>query len=120
MTKDDRKELGGGGERTAEVHLRRKGYRILKRNFRAKPGEIDIIAMHKRTLCFIEVKTRRHGEYLSAVESITATKQAKIRRTAEAFLAGYRGRYEECRFEAVAVVYHDDGRCEIEHLKDIF
>ena len=118
--KDDRKSLGDAGERIAGAYLRRNGYRVLKRNFRTKVGEIDIVAMHRRTLCFIEVKTRRHGEYLSAVESITPLKERKIRRTAEAFLAGFRGGYEECRFEAAAVVYFDDGHYEIEHLKDIF
>ena len=115
-----RKGLGDKGERIAVAWLRRNGYRILKRNFRCRVGEIDIIAVLRKVLCFVEVKTRRHGEYLSAVESITVLKERKIRRTAEAFLVGFRGAYEECRFEAVAVVYHDDGHYEIEHLKDIF
>jgi len=117
---DDRKNLGDAGELIAGAYLKRKGYRVLRSNFRTKVGEIDIIAMKQKTLCFIEVKTRRHGEYLSAVESITPLKERKIRRTAEAFLAGFRGGYEECRFEAVAVVHDDDGHYEVEHLTDIF
>ena len=41
-----------------ERHLRRSGYRILARNFRARGAEIDLVAMDGETLVFVEVKTR--------------------------------------------------------------
>jgi len=49
--------LGKYGEDLACEFLKSQGYQILKRNFREKYGEIDIIAREKETLVFVEVKT---------------------------------------------------------------
>lgn len=56
-----RRRLGNFGETAAVRYLRRKGYRILERNYVGKWGEMDIIARKKRILCFVEVKTRSIG-----------------------------------------------------------
>ena len=56
------KQLGNLGEKIAEKYLKKKGYKILDRNFRYKRyGEIDIIATKKNNLHFIEVKTRNNN-----------------------------------------------------------
>ncbi len=47
-----------GGERLAKEYLLSQGYKILELNYRNKIGEIDIIALYKNILVFIEVKTR--------------------------------------------------------------
>ncbi len=44
-------------EKKAVSYLRRKGYKILERNYRTRFGEIDIIARYKRYLVFVEVKS---------------------------------------------------------------
>ncbi len=52
---------GGAGERLAEKYLRRHGYKILYRNFRAPGGgEVDLVCrdIAENTLVFVEVKTR--------------------------------------------------------------
>jgi putative endonuclease len=64
--------------------LRLKGYRVLARNFRVAPGEIDLIARRGGILALIEVKTR--SDLASAGEAITARQRARIARAAEAFL----------------------------------
>ena len=46
------------GEDLATEFLRKKGYKILERNFEANQGEIDIIAKDDKELVFVEVKTR--------------------------------------------------------------
>ena len=51
-------ELGKNGEEIATEFLRKKGYKILERNFEASQGEIDIIAKDDKELVFVEVKTR--------------------------------------------------------------
>ena len=48
--------LGRRGERAAEKYLRRSGYRIVARNFRAAGAEIDIVAMDGEALVFVEVE----------------------------------------------------------------
>ncbi len=54
----DRQELGRFGENAVAYYLEKKGYRILKRNYRVKGGELDIIAEKDGVVAFVEVKTR--------------------------------------------------------------
>ena len=51
--------LGAAGEKAAAKYLRRRGYRIVARNYRCRGGEIDLIALDADTIVFVEVKTRR-------------------------------------------------------------
>ncbi len=68
-------------------------YRIVARNIcnpRGKRfGEIDLIAMRKNVIVFVEVKTRRPGKFGSAVMSISKDKQEKMLRTVQWFLYTY-------------------------------
>ena len=57
----NQKQVGNLGEQIATDFLKRKGYKILERNFRNKWGEIDIIAKKKNILVFVEVKTLIDG-----------------------------------------------------------
>lgn len=75
--------LGRRGERAAEKYLRRHGYRIVTRNFRAAGAEIDLIAMDGDTLVFVEVKTRRNRAAGAPEEAVDARKQSRMRRAAE-------------------------------------
>lgn len=52
-------KIGTLGEDIACVFLSHKGYQILQRNFKARYGELDIIALDGKALVFIEVKTRQ-------------------------------------------------------------
>ena len=72
MNKDH--ELGKIGEDIAANYLTRLGYKIIERNFECKQGEIDIIALHKEELVFIEVKTRTNTFYGEASESVNKFK----------------------------------------------
>ena len=53
-----RRRLGNLGEGYAAKYLRKKGYRILERNYVGKWGEMDIIAKKRNLIAFVEVKTR--------------------------------------------------------------
>ncbi|HUO06096.1 MAG TPA: YraN family protein [Candidatus Binataceae bacterium] len=111
--------LGLRGERAAERYLKRKGYKILARNYRAAGAEIDLIAMDGATIVFIEVKTRRTIAAGSPAEAVDGRKQEHIRRAAAIFAA--RNRAQDCpmRFD-VAAIRADGDRMEIELLKDAF
>lgn len=78
--------VGGRGEEAAADFLKSAGYTILARNYRAKPGEIDIIAEKGGIVSFIEVKTRRSNIYGSPAEAVTYRKQGKILNTALCYL----------------------------------
>ena len=100
------KEKGYSAEDTAADYLVKKGYEIIKRNFTfGKTGEIDIIAKHKNTLVFIEVKARANDKYGNPLDSITPGKQRKIRKTAEGYLYVNKIYDVECRFDVVSIDY---------------
>ena len=58
-----KRDFGNTGENLATEYLEKQGYTILERNFYCKQGEIDIIAKIKKTLVFIEVKTRKSDTF---------------------------------------------------------
>lgn len=97
------KEIGDGGEEIAAQYLEKKGYRILKRNFRTSFGEIDIIALDSDTLVFVEVKKKTSDRFGLPGEMITPQKLRKIKRTAESYLAAKGIEGAECRIDAVLI-----------------
>src|SRR5271167_679773 len=111
--------LGRRGERAAEKHLRRNGYRIVARNFRAAGAEIDLVAMDGETLVFVEVKTRRHRAAGAPEEAVDERKQTRMRRAAEVFARRYRENEIEMRFD-IAAVDASGKRLEIELLRNAF
>jgi putative endonuclease len=69
----------------AAIYLLLKGYRIVGMRFRAKSGEIDIIARKADLVAFIEVKARRMtGDAIFAVDPAT---QRRIRNASLAWIA---------------------------------
>src|SRR5260370_19469263 len=111
--------LGRRGERAAEKYLRRCGYRIVKRNFRASGAEIDLVAMDGDVLVFVEVKTRRSRDAGAPEEAVDERKQRQIRRAAEIFATRYREDEIEMRFDIVAVDASGE-RLQIELLRNAF
>lgn len=73
---------GSAGEAYACELLRARGCEILARNVHSRYGEVDIIARDGETVCFVEVKTRKHGAYITGQEAVTPAKQKKIIQTA--------------------------------------
>jgi putative endonuclease len=114
-----RTELGREGELLAERHLRRSGYRLLARNFRAAGAEIDLIASDGGTIVFVEVKTRSDTNFGRPEEAVDETKQARIRRAAEIYLDRRRARDMPVRFDVVAITGRGPGR-RVELFKDAF
>ncbi|HDH53078.1 MAG TPA: YraN family protein, partial [Nitrospirae bacterium] len=70
--------LGQKGEELAVKYLRKKGYKIIKQNYKTKIGEIDIIANDGGTLVFVEVKTRESIAYGMPFEAVNSYKRRKI------------------------------------------
>lgn len=65
------------------MFLIKKGYKILQRNFKARYGELDIIAIHNKTLVFIEVKTRTNLRFGTPEEAITPRKLHELIQTSQ-------------------------------------
>ena len=97
-------------ERKARRHYRLRGYRILGENVWIGGYELDLIVRRGRRVAFVEVKAKSGPGLGDPLEMVTAEKQRRLRRTAEAWLAAH----PECagleaRFDVVAV---RDGRLE--------
>jgi putative endonuclease len=67
---------GHGAEWIAIVFLFAKGYRILARRYLARGGEIDIIAIRKDLIAFVEVKARR--DIATGLDAIHAGKISRF------------------------------------------
>ena len=111
---DPRQRLGAEGERAAEHFLRRQRYAIVERNYRCRLGEVDLIALDRRTVVFIEVKTRTRPGFGSPLEAVDARKQHQIRRAAQHYLTEKRLHQRDARFDVVGVWWEGDAvRCEL-------
>ena len=114
-------KLGDLGEDHAARSLALKGYSILVRKFRCRFGEIDIVALDKGTLVFIEVRSRSDDEYGLPYETINNTKRQHIRRVATAFQMKYGLLDHDSRFDCVSVIFDKKGNLKgIELIKDAF
>ncbi|MCM1329254.1 MAG: YraN family protein [Ruminococcus sp.] len=81
----DKKELGYFGENAAVWYLEKNGYRILRRNFTVRGGEIDIIAEKDGIIAFVEVKTRAPEPLVNGFEAVTKSKQRLIIKASEEY-----------------------------------
>jgi putative endonuclease len=74
----------------AEAHagkwLKKRKLKIVELNFHSRFGEIDIIALDGNTICFIEVRYRKSLSYGTPADTVTAKKQLRIIKTAQAYL----------------------------------
>jgi len=115
------KILGNIGEDMAENYLNSISYKVLTRNFSCRIGEIDIIAIDKNTLTFIEVKARRSVRFGQPVEAITLKKKDKLRKTAQYFLAkNTKYKSFSWRIDLIALKLSKERRLEkIFHIKNI-
>ncbi|MEH6591703.1 MAG: YraN family protein [Halioglobus sp.] len=97
------KSIGNKFEDRATQLLAAQGLKILARNYAAKTGEIDIIALENNCLVFLEVRARSNRHYASAAASVDRRKQQRILRTAQYFLkANPKWAQAACRFDVIA------------------
>lgn len=115
-----RKILGDRGETIACRALKKRGYKVLKKNYRTKLGEIDIIGLEGETIVFIEVKTRTSDKYGSAADAVDIHKQKRIRKIAASFLLKYKLRDKMCRFDVVCIDIQQSGKPIVEIMQNVF
>ena len=98
-------EVGRLGEELAAIMLIDKGYKIIEKNYRCRYGEIDIIAINKSVLTFIEVKTRLTDSCGRGCESVTALKRRHIKNCAQNYLytKGKRYEYAAVEFQVIEI-----------------
>jgi putative endonuclease len=114
-----RKEVGANGEELAVNFLSRQGLQIIEQNFRGRNGEIDIIALDRSTICFVEVKSRRSLQFGAGYEAVVMRKQQKIMKTALLYLKMKGWSDRDFRFDVISILLSGSDP-EIEYLKGAF
>lgn len=113
------RQLGAQGERLVERFLRKRGYKVLARNYRCPRGEIDLITLDGQTVVFVEVKTRQNTSLAEPEESVRLGKQRRLTQIARHWLKQHGGRDRRCRFDVVAVKL-GPGEPVLRHFHDAF
>lgn len=109
MTSNDRPR-GFAAERHAARMLEDRGCRIVATNYRAAPGEIDVIATVENLIIFVEVKERTGERFGRAEEAVDAGKLERILATAEHFIADNPEYAEHIwRIDLIAITLRRDG-----------
>ena len=111
--------LGKEGERIAEQYLKRKGYKVVERNYRCAAGEVDLIVLDSRVIVFVEVKTRTGHGFGTPLEAVQPRKQRKMMQAAQFFLSQKKLHQRDARFDVVGISW--PGREPvIEHVENAF
>ncbi|NVO19899.1 MAG: YraN family protein [Bacteroidetes bacterium] len=111
-------DLGKNGENIAANYLTRKGYQIIKRNWRYNRDEIDIIAKDGDWLVIVEVKTRTSDWFGEPEMAVTRTKQQSLVRAAQGYImeTDFKG---ETRFDVIGILF-DKQQVKLNHVEDAF
>jgi putative endonuclease len=111
--------IGARGEEVVAEGYRRRGYRIVARNWRCRLGELDLVAERRGVLVFCEVKSRGGAAFGGGYEAVTWRKRIKLRSLAEAFLQATGSRPQVIRFDVASVAFVR-GRPVVELFEDAF
>ncbi len=115
----DSRETGNRGEALVADYLLGRGYDILRRQYRCRYGEIDLVARKGDTLCFVEVKTRRNLSVAQPREYVTGKKRDKLRAAAAWYLSesGWEG---PARFDVAEVLWERGRPLRIRYIENAF
>lgn len=110
-------ELGKKGEIEACQYLGKLGYFVMARNFKCSYGEIDIIAIDKDELVFVEVKTRCSKKYGEARDAVDKYKKKHIKKAATFYIHKNKLENNFIRFDVIEVYLRDE-KFNIKHVKN--
>jgi putative endonuclease len=111
--------FGRQGEDIALKYLKKKGYKIIEKNYRSRLGEIDIVALYKGVTVFIEVKTRGDRSFGLPQESVDERKQRQIIRVALNYIRHRNPAEEKFRFDVIGIDF-SSGKPGISLIQDAF
>lgn len=115
---DIRRIFGDKGEDLAAKTLRKKGMKILERQYKTRIGEIDLIARDRDEIVFVEVKARRSRAFGYPEEAVTNIKIEKIYRVGMQYLKEKKLIDSPWRIDVVAILFKDQ-EPEIEHISNV-
>lgn len=115
----NKSEVGRKGEDLAGEFLKKRGFKILERNWKSQRwGELDLVARDKETLVFVEVKTRSLGSLGEPFEAVNYYKIKSVVRCARNYVLFKSQENHPLRFDVVSVILTDPP--QIEYLPNIY
>ncbi len=112
-------KIGHLGEDIAKRYLKGHGYAIIEQNYRTRRAEIDLIAIHKGILIFIEVRTKRGERFGMPEESFNRNKKNKLIGNAKAYVAKKQWQ-KACRIDAICIILDNNFQLKrLNHYKNI-
>jgi putative endonuclease len=108
----DRHTIGRGAEDLAAEHVEAHGFRVLWRNVRIGPLEIDLVAKKDDLVCIVEVRSRGSGSFERPLASITWNKRRMLVRASRGL---WRGRLKKMtdvrrvRIDVIAIIPSANG-----------
>ncbi len=111
-------DTGKYGENEAAKFLKKKGYLVLKKNYRYQRSEVDLIVQKDNLIVFVEVKVRKNRFFGNPEEFVSEAQAERILEAAEAFQEEWQGNYA-IRFDIVSITGKPPF-FKIEHFEDAF
>jgi len=111
------KKKGDLGEQKALDFLKKKGYKLVHRNYRCRFGEIDLILSKSKKLIFVEVKSGK-ADFIKPFQRVDKRKMKKILFAINHYISVNSQnihRFNSYQLDVISV--QDDGT--IEHFEDI-
>ncbi len=102
------KKIGLLGEQKALDYLKKNQFLILKKNFRNRFGEIDIIAKKEKTIYFIEVKTRSNINKGYPYQAVNQKKIDQIKYMANFFLLKNKYKNYKLKIGVISIVLNQE------------
>jgi putative endonuclease len=116
-----RRWFGSRSERAAAGFLKRVGYRILKRNYVCPLGELDLVALDRGCIVFVEVRSTETDKMDRPAASVDDAKRRRLTNLALQFLQRYRLLDRPARFDVLTVSWPaDQTKPRIEHHRNAF
>ncbi len=118
--KTEKQKLGNIGENKAVEYLKRKGYKIIQRNFQYGHHELDIVCSDGNDLVIVEVKSVRVPAFGSGESRISIKKQRSVIKATYGYLNRYKHNADRgVRFDVICVNL-DRYPAELVHYKSAF
>ncbi|WP_341729059.1 YraN family protein [Brooklawnia sp.] len=124
LTFDNRKQLGGWGEKLAADYLLGLGWLIVERNWRCSVGEADLVCLEPGpgelpAGVIVEVKCRSGTGFGDPLEAITYAKQCRLRQLATCWRRASAPALSELRVDAVGILKLPGAAPLIRHVRGV-
>jgi putative endonuclease len=117
-------QRGNYGEWMGRVYLRKKGFKIIKKNWRSskdRRNEIDIICLDLETLVFVEVRARSENSLVNGFDSLNSRKRKALLKSFKSYLNEEKVKNSSYRFDLIEIELPNDafGKAKLFHHENI-